>query len=181
MLGLIRPLRASVQTNIQVVQTTILLKYRPLFQFLHRHAPKVAEEVQRAYVVSARAYYETCFRRYARSLGLVKVSIGITLAGKPCRRLTVSASQARSTEMRDLIGAPTISDAAQTLLSGRLPGRTDPSTNGAELKTPAMKAEEKLDRLKFAKIDEEPVILGFQAENKAFVRSTLDGTGYPGS
>jgi hypothetical protein len=77
--------------------------------------------------------------------------------------------------MRDLIGAPTISDAAQTLLSGRLPGRTDPSTNGAELKTPAMKAEEKLDRLKFAKIDEEPVILGFQAENKAFVRSTLDG------
>jgi hypothetical protein len=38
-----------------------------------------------------------------------------------------------------------------------------------------MKAEEKLDRLKFAKIDEEPVILGFQAENKAFVRSTLDG------
>jgi hypothetical protein len=65
-----------------------------------------------------------------------------------------------------------MSDAAQTLLSGRLPGRTDPSVNGTELKTPAMKAEEKLDRLKFAKIDEEPVILGFQAENKAFVRST---------
>ena len=157
----------------------ILLKYRPLFQFLHRHAPKVAEEVQRAYVVSARAYYETCFRRYARSLGLVKVSNRRMFAEKPCRRLTVSATQARSTEMRDLIGAPTISDAAQTLLSGRLPGRTESSTNGAELKTPAMKAEEKLDRLKFAKIDEEPVILGFQAENKAFVRSIWTESNMP--
>lgn len=86
MLGLIRPLRASVQTNIQVVQTTILLKYRPLFQFLHRHAPKVAEEVQRAYVVSARAYYETCFRRYARSLGLVKVSIRRMACGEALQR-----------------------------------------------------------------------------------------------
>jgi hypothetical protein len=84
--------------------------------------------------------------------------------------LKTMESQARSTEPRDLIGAPTISDAAQALLSGRLPGRTDPPVNGAEVKTPAMKAEEKLDQLKFAKIDSEPVILGFQAENKTFVR-----------
>jgi hypothetical protein len=74
MLSLIRPIRSSVRTNIQVVQTSILLKYRPLFQFLSRHAPKLADEVQRAYVVSARAYYETCFRRYARSLGVIRVS-----------------------------------------------------------------------------------------------------------
>lgn len=36
-----------------------------------------------------------------------------------------------------------------------------------------MKAEEKLDRLKFAKLDAEPVILGFQAEDKAFVRNPM--------
>ena len=62
-----------------------------------------------------------------------------------------------------------MSDAAQALLSGRLPGRAEAPTNSTEIKTPAMKAEEKLDRLKYAKIDAEPVILGFQAENKAFV------------
>lgn len=73
LLSLIRPIRASVRTNIQVVQSTTLLKYRSLFRFLRRQAPKAADEVQRAYVVSARAYYETCFRRYARSLGVIRV------------------------------------------------------------------------------------------------------------
>jgi len=71
-LALFQPIRSSVTTNMQVIQTSVLLKYRPLFAFLQRQAPMVAHEVQRSYVGAARTYYETGFRRYARSLGRIK-------------------------------------------------------------------------------------------------------------
>lgn len=64
-----------MSTNMQVIQTSVLLKYRPLFLFLQRKASPVASEVQRAYVGAARVYYETGFRRYVRSLGWIKVSL----------------------------------------------------------------------------------------------------------
>ena len=67
------PIRSSVTTNMQVIQTSVLLKYKPLFGFLQRQVHDVANELQRAYVGAARVYYETGFRRYARSLGRVKV------------------------------------------------------------------------------------------------------------
>lgn len=59
---------------MQVIQTSVLLKYKPLFSFLQRQAPNVAHEVQRSYVGAARVYYETGFRRYVRSLGWIKVN-----------------------------------------------------------------------------------------------------------
>ncbi|KAJ7094621.1 vacuolar sorting protein [Mycena belliarum] len=71
-LALFHPIRSNVTTNMQVVQTSVLLKYRPLFAFLQRQAPNVAHEIQRSYVSAARVYYETGFRRYARSLGWIK-------------------------------------------------------------------------------------------------------------
>jgi len=58
---------------MQVLQTSVLLKYSSLFAFLQRQAPAVANELQRAYVGAARVYYETGFRRYARSLSQIKV------------------------------------------------------------------------------------------------------------
>lgn len=58
---------------MQVIQTSVLLKYSPLFAFLQRQASDVAQEVQRSYIGAARTYYETGFRRYARSLGFIKV------------------------------------------------------------------------------------------------------------
>jgi hypothetical protein len=61
-------------TNMHVIQTTVILKYRPLYAFLLRRAANVATEVQKAYVAAARTYYETGFRRYMRSLGWIKVS-----------------------------------------------------------------------------------------------------------
>src|ERR1700691_1212239 len=73
-LALLQPIRTSVTTNMQVLQTSIFLKYKPLFAFLQRQAPNVAQEVQRSYVGAARTYYETGFRRYSRSLGWIKVS-----------------------------------------------------------------------------------------------------------
>jgi hypothetical protein len=81
------------------------------------------------------------------------------------------ALKARSKETRELLGAPTVSDAAQALLSGRIPGRAETLNKQGETSTAAMKAEEKLARLKHAQIDGEPVILAFQAENKTFVSS----------
>ncbi|KAI0939262.1 hypothetical protein AcV5_000731 [Taiwanofungus camphoratus] len=71
-LALLQPIRTSMTTNMQVVQTSVFLKYRPLFMFLQHHAPTVANEVQRAYVGAARTYFETGFRRYIRSLGWLK-------------------------------------------------------------------------------------------------------------
>lgn len=62
------PLRSSLSTNMPVLQAVLLKSYRPLFMFLSHHAPRVAIDVQRAYVAAARLYFETGFRRYERSL-----------------------------------------------------------------------------------------------------------------
>ena len=72
-LALFQPIRKSVTTNTQVMQTSVFLKYSSLFAFLQRQASDVAQEVQRSYIGAARMYYETGFRRYARSLGYIKV------------------------------------------------------------------------------------------------------------
>jgi vacuolar protein sorting-associated protein 52 len=61
-------------TNMHIVQTTGFLKYHSLYAFLLRHATNVATEVRKAYIATARVYYETGFRRYMRSLGWIKVS-----------------------------------------------------------------------------------------------------------
>ncbi|KAG6903492.1 hypothetical protein C0995_005515 [Termitomyces sp. Mi166 len=71
-LALFQPIRSNVTTNMQVIQTSVLSKYNGLFAFLQRQAPNVAHEVQRSYVAAARVYYETGFRRYARSLTWIK-------------------------------------------------------------------------------------------------------------
>lgn len=55
-------------TNIHVLQTSVLLKYQPLFGFVKRQAAPVAHEIQRAYCSVTRTYYETAFRRYSRTL-----------------------------------------------------------------------------------------------------------------
>ncbi|EST07522.2 Vps52/Sac2 [Kalmanozyma brasiliensis GHG001] len=66
-------LRSSVTTNLQVIQTSVLLRHhRPLYAFLSRHMPRAAIDVQRSYVGAARLYFETAFRRYARSLGVAR-------------------------------------------------------------------------------------------------------------
>ncbi|KAI0774158.1 Sac2 family-domain-containing protein [Fomes fomentarius] len=71
-LSLLEPVRTSMTSNLQVLQSTVWMKYRPLFLFLQRQAPNVANEVQRAYVGTVRTFFETGFRRYLRSLGWIK-------------------------------------------------------------------------------------------------------------
>ncbi|WVW85534.1 hypothetical protein I302_107572 [Kwoniella bestiolae CBS 10118] len=104
LLSLIKPLKSAskgLSTNLAVLQTSLLLKYQPFYQFLLRNSPKIAKQVERGYVTAARSYYETGFRRYARSLGTVK---------------------SRITEKQELVGSLNTSDAAQNLLNGQKHG-----------------------------------------------------------
>ncbi|OJT13105.1 Vacuolar protein sorting-associated protein 52 A [Trametes pubescens] len=71
-LALLEPIRTSMTTNLQVIQSSVWMKYRPLYTFLQRHAPNVAHEVQRAYAAAVRTYFETGFRRYLRGLSWIK-------------------------------------------------------------------------------------------------------------
>ncbi|KAL4076112.1 vacuolar sorting protein [Scleroderma citrinum] len=71
-LALLQPIRESVTTNMQVLQSSVYLKHQPLFAFLQRQAEPVAKEIQDSYVAGARTYYETGFRRYIRSLGWLR-------------------------------------------------------------------------------------------------------------
>ncbi|KAI0775920.1 Vps52-domain-containing protein [Trametes elegans] len=71
-LALLEPVRNSMTTNWQVLQSSVWMKYRPLYVFLQRHAPNVAHEVQRGYAAAVRTYYETGFRRYLRGLSWIK-------------------------------------------------------------------------------------------------------------
>jgi len=66
------PFRTSITTNLQITQSSFLLKYRLLFAFLQRHSARIAHEVQKAYVGTARWYFETSFRRYVRALDKIK-------------------------------------------------------------------------------------------------------------
>lgn len=108
---MIKPIRATVSTNIQMIQSSILLKYLPFFSFLRRQAPKIAAEVQRVYVNSARTYYETSFRRYTRALGHVKArtidrleyiggsSTAETVQAALINATSISGSSARKTDV----------------------------------------------------------------------------------
>ncbi|KAF8529060.1 Vps52-domain-containing protein [Hysterangium stoloniferum] len=71
-LGMFQPIRNSLSTNIHIIQTSVFLKFRPLFLFLLHHASPVATEIQHAYIATARLYYETGFRRYIRALNWIK-------------------------------------------------------------------------------------------------------------
>lgn len=82
-----QPIRTSVSTNMHVLQSSVFLKYTPLYAFLQRHAPSVAQELLRAYIGCAKLYYETGFRRYTRNLGYIKVS---TVSTRNCHYTDVN-------------------------------------------------------------------------------------------
>ncbi|KAJ1027526.1 hypothetical protein NDA18_003529 [Ustilago nuda] len=66
-------IKASVTTNLQVLQNSVLLRHhKPFYAFLARQMPRVAIDVQRSYVQAARLYFETAFRRYVRSLVVLR-------------------------------------------------------------------------------------------------------------
>ncbi|KAF9226604.1 Vps52-domain-containing protein [Gyrodon lividus] len=73
--ALSQPIKNSVTTNMQVLQSSVFLKYGALFGFLKRQAEPVAKQIRESYIVAARTYYETSFRRYIRSLGWLRARV----------------------------------------------------------------------------------------------------------
>ncbi|KAH9918218.1 vacuolar sorting protein [Epithele typhae] len=63
-LSMLEPIRSSMTTNLQVLQMSVWMKYRPLFVFLQDTRP-----------TTVRTFYETGFRRYLRGLGWVKARV----------------------------------------------------------------------------------------------------------
>ncbi|EFP84010.2 uncharacterized protein PGTG_09723 [Puccinia graminis f. sp. tritici CRL 75-36-700-3] len=104
------PFRASITTNLQITQSSFLLKYRPLFAFLQRHSARVANEVQKAYVGTARWYFETSFRRYVRALEKIKAR-GWTKVG------LVGDPQSSATALDDSIISQSKLDGADVVLA----------------------------------------------------------------
>ncbi|GAA94732.1 uncharacterized protein L969DRAFT_87539 [Mixia osmundae IAM 14324] len=94
------PYKTSIAPNLQILQTSVLLRYRELFAFLQRHALKTAHEVQKVYLTHIRWYYETGFRRYVRSLERIRARssaarelIGPVLPGTTLQQVTSRASK----------------------------------------------------------------------------------------
>ncbi|GAA5826897.1 hypothetical protein JCM11251_002147 [Rhodosporidiobolus azoricus] len=65
--SLLRPYTLSISPSLPALHTS-LLRLKPLFDFLRRHAARQAHEFQKAYVATVRWYLETGFRRYVRAL-----------------------------------------------------------------------------------------------------------------
>lgn len=55
-------------TNIQILQQSVLLKYKGLFQFLTEHAPEVAAEVKEMYTTTMSAIYLRHVKSYLAEL-----------------------------------------------------------------------------------------------------------------
>jgi vacuolar protein sorting-associated protein 52 len=131
---------------MQVIQTSVLLKYRSLFSFLQRKAPSVGQEIQRSYVGAARVYFETGFRRYSRSLGWIKVRL---LCGwRSCK--TNFICKARTVEkLESIVAAAAVTDND---------GNTD------------------AQRLVYANIDGPGVTLAYMADDKNHVCGIIVST-----
>lgn len=135
-----------------MIQSSVLLKYLPFFTFLRRQAPKIAAEVQCAYVASARTYYETSFRRYARALGQVK-----------------ARARGAGTERVEYLGGNSAAETVQAaLINAKVIGAV-PTSNGTGENRRPFRAE-----LKYSRLAGEPVITLPQAEDPNFVSSIRD-------
>ena len=133
-------MRTSMTTNLNVIQSSVFMKFRPLFAFLQRQAAPVALEVQRAYIAAVRTYLETGFRRYIRSLGWIKVqSMDRT---PPNSLMNLLSIQTRTTENTDLI--------------------VTAAGEGSE-------PEVDVERLSYARIDGPGPVLAYMAEEKTHV------------
>lgn len=145
-LSMMQPIRTSISTNINVLQTSVFLKYHPLYVFLQRYARPVAQEIQRAYIGCAKLYYETGFRRYTRNLGYIKVRFPRRYQVHSIDAFTLL--KARSVDKQVLLG-----DVA----------------NEQGVPAPYVDAE----RIPFAKLDGPNTTLAYQADDKSYVRNNL--------
>lgn len=65
----------SPNINAQIIQQQHFIRYKDLYAFLHRHHPKLAEEIGQAYMNTMRWYFLNQFTRYEKALEKVKVHV----------------------------------------------------------------------------------------------------------
>lgn len=65
----------SPNINAQIIQQQHFIRYKDLYSFLHRHHPKLAEEIGQAYMNTMRWYFLNQFTRYEKALEKVKLHI----------------------------------------------------------------------------------------------------------
>ena len=70
----IRSLRIP-NTNVQILQQSILLKYKTLYQFLMERYSDIAIEVMHTYVNTMRWYFFNHFEKYNRGLQKLQVYV----------------------------------------------------------------------------------------------------------
>lgn len=73
LVSLLKPYTLSLSSPLSNLHAH-LSAYKPLFDFLRRHAARQAHEFQKAYAQTARWYLETGFRRYVRALEKVRTA-----------------------------------------------------------------------------------------------------------
>ncbi|PWN46639.1 hypothetical protein IE53DRAFT_391189, partial [Violaceomyces palustris] len=164
-------IKSSVTTNIQVLQTSILLKHhRPFYAFLARQTPRVAIDVQRSYVAAARMYFETAFRRYFRSLGAIKGRWSENGTSSITDPSVGSSSTSSSLGFAKGLGSAGGASAAAMAFLSR------PSSGGsARISSQDLSAVEGSDpwmmdptRFDHAKFEGPGIILGYMADDPAF-------------
>jgi len=65
----------SPNINAQIIQQQHFMRYKDLYAFLHRHHPKLAEEISQAYMNTMRWYFLNQFTRYGKALEKVKLHV----------------------------------------------------------------------------------------------------------
>ncbi|KAH8659087.1 Sac2 family-domain-containing protein [Tricladium varicosporioides] len=65
----------SPNINAQIIQQQHFIKYKELYAFLHKHHPKLAEEIGQGYMNTMRWYFLNQFTRYQKALEKIKVHI----------------------------------------------------------------------------------------------------------
>ncbi|ESZ98668.1 hypothetical protein SBOR_0906 [Sclerotinia borealis F-4128] len=65
----------SPNINAQIIQQQHFLRYKDLYAFLHRHHPKLAEEIGQAYMNTMRWYFLNQFTSYAKALENIKLHV----------------------------------------------------------------------------------------------------------
>ncbi|KAH6673708.1 Sac2 family-domain-containing protein [Halenospora varia] len=65
----------SPNINAQIIQQQHFIRYKDLYAFLHKHHPKLAEEIGQAYMNTMRWYFLNQFTRYQKALEKIKVHV----------------------------------------------------------------------------------------------------------
>ncbi|KAL2061710.1 hypothetical protein VTL71DRAFT_7088 [Oculimacula yallundae] len=74
MVSQIKALR-SPNINAQIIQQQHFIRYKDLYAFLHKHHPKLAEQIGQAYMNTMRWYFLNQFTRYQKALETIKLHI----------------------------------------------------------------------------------------------------------